>query len=1504
VPLSLLHLDDDAPFQALEAKRAQLKKNPQRNAKVIREVEEDLLDRAAELAEDLKTSEREKFLNPKPNGVPIENVPINSDGPFHDMEIQRLLLREDPVKNATAISNLEDAMNERALELVAKLLADERAFLDPEPLGIPLEELPLDRNEAFMAKETQLRELRKDPARNRQALAALEREMSELVNEIAAGVFEQDRNYLDPEPEGRLLQDLPLRNDKEFHALEKERYQLKKDPKKNAQKMADLEELLNERAHQVAMTLNAAERKKYLDLMPKGVPVEDLPLDTDEEFAKLEAKRAQLTRSPDRHAAKIKDLEDALNLRAEELAQEKLQNERLFMNPEPEGIPLKYLHLDEDAVFHKKEVERLACKAENQRRNKEKIKSLEEELDSRAKELAREMKLRERDTVLEEALSGVPRAILPLDDDMPFGDLEVEYLKAVGDGEDTSKAHNLADAMKKRAEDMAAKIKADSRMKLEQNPLGVPLEELSLDKNEKFCTQEREVFNLMKQPQKNANEISYALERLNAVVLELAQAKVEKERDFLEAETEGRYLSEIPLNTDPTFLGLERQRRELKKNPYADEDRLADLEQMMNDRAHELAKKMNATARPSYLVPTAHGVPVTELPLDNDEEFGRLEAKRAHLCHDPKKNASQIAEVEAALNTRAEEMAADAVRQDRMFLGDEVEGVQVRHLPLDDDAEFTRLEAKRAALKSSDPRRNAPAIEEIENQLQDRASDLAKGLKQELRNLLDSRPLGAPLECLPLDGDERFHALEDNFRELVADPRNSGKLEEIVDQLNARAREMAQELHEKERSVLDQCPEGVPLSSLPLNTDEEFNALETEARALRAAPGSRAKAIARLKELEDAMNRRAAELVNESRKAFCDADPEGIPLELLRLGDDDEFVKMEEELRYLRRDPGENKEIISDLEFDLNNRAHEVAKGLLEGDRGYLDPKPCGIPLAVLPIGGDPAFHALEVERASIKASYAPRNARKLKELEDKLNERLTTLAEEQKAEDVSDLDREPEGIPLENLRLHDDDVFAALVDKIRALKKAPKRNTEAIEDVREQMNDRAHEMAKETLRTGRAFLDKNPQGVPLEVLPLDEDPKFHKLEAERAKLRAQEPRRNAGRILELEAQLKDRALELAVEEKEEVLKPLQQAPLGVPIAALHSHDDPVFGALVSDLWELKRHPSSIRGLQDDLQRQMNDRLLQMAAERLEGDRGYLEEDPLGVPLGLLPLSSDPEFHTLEVQRAILKEQGPRRNSPKLADIEKKLNERAAQLAEDLKRQELEGLDREPEGIPLTALDPHKDAEFSAVVNQLRELTDKTESNPKALQLKMQMNALIHVIAAERKANDRKFLDNNPQGVPLEILPLDEDPKFHQMEAERAKLKAQDPRRNERKVADLENAMNDRCHELACEQLREDLAGVDKEPRDIPLELLHPHGDPAFAALVSDIRELKKDRRKNADAIEGIVRAMNGRADALAAAQLDRGFLDPERQAYLWRFCRLTRMTHSTRRRPSVRDLS
>ncbi|ORC91634.1 putative antigen [Trypanosoma theileri] len=1478
VPLRLLPLDTDGPFQALEEKRAKLKKNLQRNAKAVRDLEDDLNDRAAELAVELKQAEREKFLDPKPNGVPIADVPIDSDELFRDMEIQRLLLREDPVKNATAINNLEDAMNERALELAAKVLADERAFLDPAPLGIPLAELPLDSNEEFMAKEAQLRELRKDRGRNARAIAALEDDLKGLVRRIAAEELAKDREFLDPEPEGRLLEDLPLDTDKEFHAMEKERRLLKADPKKNAQKIADLEELMNERAHQLAKAMNIADRKKYLNPNPKGVPIEDLPLDDDEEFSKLEAKRAELIRNPEKNKNAIKDIEDALNLRAEELAQEKLHDERGFLEPEPQGIPLKYLPLDEDPEFHEKEVERMELKAQNLRQNDPKIKSLEDAMNDRANELAKEMRHKGRSGVLEPVTNGLPTKDLPLDEDMPFTDLEVEYLRAVGDGEDPSKARDLADAMLKRAEDVAAKVKADNRQLLEQNPLGIPLDELPLDTNSEFAQKEKELFLLNSDPKKNAKAIEDTIDALNDMAYEMAKEKVEQEREFLDPQPEGRHLDELPLNNDPTFLGLEKQRRELKKNPYTDEDRLADLEQMMNDRAHELAKKMNAQDRSEYLTNSTHGVPISELPLDNDREFAELEAVRAQLSHDPEKNAAKIAEVEDALNKRAEEMAIDAVRQDRMFLEDEVEGVPVHLLPLDDDREFTSLEAKRAALKSKDPNRNAKAISDLEEQMKDRAADLARALKNDIRSLLDQEPLGVPLKYLPLDDDERFAALEKSYIELADDPANKGKLREILDQLNDRAQEMAQAIHDEERALLDQNPQGVPLSSLPLNEDNIFSGLEAEARELRQGSGVRGRNAQRIKGLEDAMNARAAELANQQRKSFCDPAPEGIPLELLKLGENEEFLKMEERLRDLKKDPDANKEAISDLEFDLNNKAHEIARKMLEEDRKSLDPEPCGVPLSALPTNTDPAFHQLEVELAVLKANDRPGSAGKIKAIEQKLNERARVLAEEQKEEDLSGIDREPEGVPLSQLKPHEDELFSTMVNEIRELKKDPKKNADAIEDLREQMNDRAHELALEKLKGDRAFLEKSPGGVPLEDLPLNTDPVFHKLEAERSKLKERDPIRNKAKIHDLENSLNNRAHELAEERKKDELMALEQYPRGIPIELLKPHDDPKFAAMVNELRSMKKDPNTDSADIEDLTRQMNDRVDELAANVLEGDRGYLEKDPHGVPLELLPLSTDPDFHALEVERAVLKAQDPRRNAAKIADLENKLNERAAQLADEQRRNELDGLDEEPEGIPLSVLDPHSDKEFAQLVDQLRNHQGDRGLDDEIAALKSEMNERAHALAKQRKEGDRGFLDKEPQGVPLELLPLDTDPAFRQMEAERAKLRAQDPRLNARKIKDLEDALNNRVHELARDQLREDLAGVDELPRGIPLELLQPHNDPAFAALVDDIRVLKKDPEANADAIADVLNAMNDRVHELADALLDRGFLnaDPE----------------------------
>ncbi|CCD21620.1 calpain-like cysteine peptidase, putative, (fragment), partial [Trypanosoma vivax Y486] len=1347
VPLRLLPLDADDAFESLETQRALLTKNTRRNAKSIAALEGDLNERAHELAVALKRAERARFLDPVPSGIPLADVPIDSDDAFYDAEIRRLVLREDLEGNAAAISELEDAMNARAFELAGKVREKMRTFLDPMPLGIPLEELDLDAEEAFVAAENELHELRRDPRRNAAAIATLETGLRKLVYQIAARVVARERAFLDSDPEGRELAELPLNDDKEFRELEAERRWLKKDPHKNAARIAEVEERLNERAHELARAINCAERKAYLGSDPWGVSVADLPLDTDREFCKLELRRAFLMRDRERNKRQIEELEEALDRRAEELARRRLEEERGFLDREPQGIPLALLALDEDAAFHAKEVERLALKEQNLRRNEGRIRDLEDAMGERANEIARQVRLRERERLLGTAVGGVSLDVLCLDRDAPYVELEVAYVKGLRGGGDAGAVADIADAMRKRCGDILHRLKCEARSTLEPCPLGVPLEDLPLDESEVFVGREQALLELRSAPVHNAAAVAAAVQALNSITMELAREHVKGERDFLDREPEGRLISELPLNEDATFLGLEKQRRQLKKDPFMDEYRLADIEQLMNDRAHELAKKLNAAERTYFLALSVHGVPVSELPLDGDGEFARLEAERARLRRSPARCAARLEEVEDALSRRAEELAMDALQQDRLFLGEELEGVPVRHLPLSEDVEFSALESKRAALKGRDPQLCAKAICDLEEQLRDRAAELAIGVKGELRALLAPHPLGVPLAALPLDDDERFYALEQNYRELSADPTNAKKRDEILSQLNDRAIEMARCLHAEERAALDQRPEGIPLSVLPLNEDETFNTLETEARLLRCGSVSRRRNCARLQELEDAMNDRAVELARELRQSYCDAAPAGVPLELLALGGVSEFTKMEESLFELRKDPKANKKAISDLEFELNNMARTAARTMLEKDRGYLEDGPSGASLRALPIDVDPVFHALEVERAVLRSKGDRRNSRRVRELEEKLIERAQALAEEQLAEDLSGLDKEPEGIPLSQLGLQSDAAFGEMVRVIRELKKDPKKHAAAIEDARERMNDRAHELAQEKLVSDRAYLDRRPEGVPLEILPLCSDAVFRRLEVERARLKARDPVRNAGKIRDAEARLNDRVAELAQEQKQLDLRDLNQTPRGVPIHILDLHSDPVFQGMVDELRVMRSRPHTRVPDLASLLRRMDAHADAVAAERLRADRGYLEPDPLGVPLSRLRLSTDPVFCDLEAQRAVQKSQDARRNAARIADLEARLVSRVAELAQEQRERELEGLDPAPEGIPLAVLDPHSDGEFAVLVDALRALPDGPQADGDAAALRAAMNERVHALARGHRAHARGQLDSDPEGV-------------------------------------------------------------------------------------------------------------------------------------------------------------
>lgn len=86
-----------------------------------------------------------------------------------------------------------------------------------------------------------------------------------------------------------------------------------------------------------------------------------------------------------------------------------------------------------------------------------------------------------RARVLPRSLGGVPCEVLPLDSDVPFADLEVAHIKALGDG-DTQREKDLADALAKRALDVAVKAQNDIRAHF-GNPMGFTSDELGLDYN-------------------------------------------------------------------------------------------------------------------------------------------------------------------------------------------------------------------------------------------------------------------------------------------------------------------------------------------------------------------------------------------------------------------------------------------------------------------------------------------------------------------------------------------------------------------------------------------------------------------------------------------------------------------------------------------------------------------------------------------------------------------------------------------------------------------------------------------------------------------------------------------------------------------------------------------------------------------------------------------------------------------------------------------------------------
>ncbi|KPI88003.1 putative calpain-like cysteine peptidase putative cysteine peptidase Clan CA family C2 [Leptomonas seymouri] len=1105
--------------------------------------------------------------------------------------------------------------------------------------------------------------------------------------------------------------------------------------------------------------------------------------------------------------------------------------------------------------------------------------TLEESMNQQVHDMAKDLKRTVVAQCVPPMLRGIPREILPLMEDEEA--TRIVAMRAAS--QKAADSTRLADALKARAQALAEAAIEGVRSRMAPAPLQIPLAELPLDDDEAFKALEVEAVQELQKPQPGAHTVQDLVADLDKRAYELAEAQCWREREaFLKPNPEGRPLASLPLHTDREFMLAEARRRIAAKDPNVDADLLRSLGDTMSERARELAREANRKDRPSYLSSAMRGVAQHALPLDDDDEFRSLERRRASALQDPKRRAA-VKQIEDALRSRALAVAEDCLRSDRSFLDSRPEGVPLRQVPVDTDRAFSQLEEQRAQLRSLDAGGDSAKLKGMEARLNERAHELAKEAKARLRSKLEQNVLGIPLANLPLDSDSVFNQLEERMRDAEAQQKSEAAMC-LKEELNQRALLLAEQLHSEERAALEQVPEGVPLCSLPINTDSEFLAMEGLARGVAASTAASGQHLhngdtGKIAAMREQLNARARELAYEARKAYCDAEPEGIALESLGLPRESAFLQKEEERRQLLKSHGSASEAVQACNRELNAMVHSIARRRLESDRGFLDAEPEGVALEVLPLTTDPKFHALEMERARLKAQGAADAAPKIQALKEKLIERAHELARAQKEEDLEGLEAAPYGVPLIVLQPHADPSFAAMVDKLRRLKEDPAANQSAIKGLQAQMNELSHALAKSRVETDRGYLNQNPNGVPLSLLPLSKDSTFQQLEARRANLKSLDSRHNAPALQELEGKLNDRAHELADERIAKELEGVDPAPFGVPLKVVCPYQDSEFRELIAALRKLPTLESSDARVAQ-LKDAMNQRCQTMAHNLLENDRGYLQKNPKGVSLSLLPLSTDEAFHAAEVRRAVLKAENPRRNAEKIFEVENQLNLRAMELAEQRRAADLKWLDNAPEGVPLAVVNPHSDPQFAQLVNQRRalELSTAVPADAKAQLLTLigAMNSRLHELAQGMLQGGRDYLDPNPEGVPLEELPIDTDAPFREMEVRRTVLKAENSKRNDAEIKKLEGMLNDRTHELAKMQKAADLKDINPAPRGVPLELLKPHEDAQFAQLVQELREVKRNLPLDVSDTKSLVAEMNACADRLAQKVMAREYLDPE----------------------------
>ncbi|KAG5482842.1 hypothetical protein LSCM1_06874 [Leishmania martiniquensis] len=1301
VPLSEVPLAQDELFQELVAQRAPLLRKPEVNAAPLRAVEVQLRNRAAVLA-DAKAkldavhaadNEEVRARNPflphsDVRGVPLRELGLPQDAEYVGRWLHRLRLMEHPERNRRAIHAVEDALRDRAEELAREKLRAEEELLAKHPFvvrpaGAPLlASLGVPVDEQFQQLAQEHAALAEEPVRNVEPLRAVERAMQARVAALAAA---DAKGALEPAKAARVLvrehpmcmpyvhPDVP--KDAAFSELAEKRRTLLSDPERNAAPLRAVEEEMHERAAEVA-----AQRKRRT--RPERLAYSVQMADVQPERAG-EVREAEADTAPFLSGTEVRDpyYEELMALRA-------------------------------------------SLMVEGPKRNADKIRAVEEQMKDRAVQLrtdderAAAARVRVRDALLEQypllpkEVHGIPLEELPLRDDDEFVDAEQEHARLATDPVRNAEPLRAAEErMRERAEKLADVAAAEEEALRERLPFvevgKVPLRCMGLESRPEFAALLAQLEELAKDPVSapgpEARRLEKAMDDLAKLVAydeaAATQCEAVKEADlherfpFLPEEpVPGMPLAEAGVMEDPEFRTLANELVDLRRSPETSPQALRAAEEALACRAAEVAAaKLRATeevqARYPFLSKRVAGVPLSEVPLAQDELFQELVAQRAPLLRKPEVNAAPLRAVEVQLRNRAAVLADAKAKLDAVHAADneevrarnpflphsDVRGVPLRELGLPQDAEYVGRWLHRLRLMEH-PERNRRAIHAVEDALRDRAEELAREKLRAEEELLAKhpfvvRPAGAPLlASLGVPVDEQFQQLAQEHAALAEEPvRNVEPLRAVERAMQARVAALAAadakgalEPAKAARVLVREHPMCMPYVHPDVPKDAAFSELAEKRRTLLSDPERNA---APLRAVEEEMHERAAEVAAQRKRR---TRPE-------RLAYSVQMADVQPERA------GEVREAEADTAPFLSGT--EVR---------------------------DPYYEELMALRASLMVEGPKRNADKIRAVEEQMKDRAVQLrTDDERAaaarvrvrdallEQYPLLPKEVHGIPLEELPLRDDDEFVDAEQEHARLATDPVRNAEPLRAAEERMRERAEKLAdvaaaeEEALRERLPFVEVGK--VPLRCMGLESRPEFAALLAQLEELAkdpvsAQGP--EARRLEKAIGELARRAAEDKTERHRHRLVDaeglherfpfLPEEPVpGMPLAEAGVMEDPEFRTLANELVDLRRSPETSPQALRAAEEALACRAAEVAAAKLRATEEvqarypFLSKRVAGVPLSEVPLAQDELFQELVAQRAPLLG-SPRTNAVKLHTIEARVQDRARELADAKSR--LDGL--------------------------------------------------------------------------------------------------------------------------------------------------------------------------------------------------------------------------------------